>query len=377
MNKVYDVVVIGGGAIGTSIAWRVGQSGRSVLLLERSKVGREASSAAAGMLGAQLEVNSPGPFFHLCLESRDRYDKFAEELLAETGIDVQLVKNGILHLAHDEEEAESLKHRLHWQGKTGARGEWWDSSSIAAEEPHLGPTSGGAFLPDDSNISASLLTRALRVAAQNFIDVQEETEVLGIRPGKDGVQVNTTLRTYAANQVVIASGAWAQPFLESLGVPFRVYPVKGQMMAVRPRSGTGLRHTVFSQHAYLVPKQDGSIIVGATEDHQAGFNHDVTVDALAYLAASLERIAPGLKDAVFEQSWTGLRPGSASALPVIGPVPGRENIILAAGHFRNGILLSPVTADMVLAALNQEPWKDTWQSFLPEQLPAMQKTVLH
>lgn len=367
-KKFYDVIVVGGGAIGASIAWRLGQSGRSVLLLERAKVGSEASRAAAGMLGAQLEVNAPGPFFHLCIESRARYQDFARELLQETGIDVQLVNNGILHLANHAEEREQLMERLNWQQAIGARGQWWDTSRVAEVEPSLCATEGAVFLPDDGNISAPLLTKALRAAVYQRVEVLEDSDVRTIENLPDGARVITAEQVYEAAHVVVAAGAFAKPFLEQLGIVFHVYPVKGQMMSVRPRAGRRLRHTIFSQHAYLVPKADGSIVVGATEDHHSGFNRDVTVDAIAYLAAALERIAPDLKDAVFEDAWTGLRPGSASALPVIGPVPGAENVILAAGHFRNGILLAPVTADMVLANLNHEPWKDTWRSFLPEQL---------
>lgn len=377
MNKVYDVIVVGAGAIGATIAWRLGQQGQSVLLLDRAKVGSEASGAAAGMLGAQLEVNEPGPFFHLCLESRELYSGFADDLLNETDIDVQLVSNGILHLAQTEAEVSGLQERLRWQSATGARGEWWNPARVAFEEPSLCATKGAAFLPDDSNISAPLLTRALGVAVHRRIDVLEDTEVTGIRDLGDGVHVHTLLDTYSASQVVIAAGAFAGPFLQELGVPFRVYPVKGQMLSMRPRGGAGLRHTIFSQHTYLVPKRDGTIIVGATEDHQAGFNRDLTVDALAYLGKAIETIAPGLKDAVFERSWTGLRPGSGSTLPLIGPVPGQEHIILAVGHFRNGILLAPITAEMVLRTLNHQPWKPSWQNFLPERVPDMPKARLH
>lgn len=367
LSTSYDVIVVGGGVIGASVAWRLGQSGRRVLLLERGRIGGEATRAAAGMLGAQLEVGEPGPFFHLCIESRRAYRAFAEELLDDTGVDVQLAHNGILHLASGEDEVAALQDRLSWQRDAGVRGDWWTAAEVQRSEPMVGRNLGAAFLPDDGNISAPLLARALGIAAAQRTEVVEGAEVHAIVPSPESVRVDTHHHSYVAEHVVVAAGAWSKPFLNQVGFDFPVYPAKGQMMSILPRRGHGLRHTVFSQHAYLVPKRDGTIVVGATEDHQSGYNRDVTVDALAYLAAALERIAPGLKDAAFEAAWMGHRPASPNGFPVIGPVPGNSRVMVAAGHFRNGVVLAPITAEMVAAHLDQQAWSTTWQAFLPEQ----------
>jgi len=365
VRNVYDVIVVGGGVVGASSAWRLAQSGRRVLLLERRKIGSEASGAAAGMLGAQLEVGSPGPFYHLCIESRNKYPNFAEALLDETGIDVQLVQNGILRLAYNSGEVNELEKQRAWQTEVGCRAQWWNEDTLTAAEPTLAASLGALLLPDDGNLSAPLLTQALGVAAVRNVEVMEDTEVQRITPSAQQVRVDTVLASYVAEHVVIAAGAWAKVFLSQVGVASHIYPVKGQMMAIRPRHGMRLHHTVFSRHAYLVPKRDGTIVVGATEDHHAGFNRDVTVGNMAFLTSALERMAPGLNDSIVVRSWTGLRPGSPTGLPLIGPVPGTDRVILAAGHFRNGILLAPITAEMILKVLSREVWPEVWRAFLP------------
>ncbi|MCF8564024.1 glycine oxidase ThiO [Alicyclobacillus tolerans] len=365
MSTTYDVIVIGGGAVGSTAAWRLAQSGRKVLLLEQTKLGSEASSAAAGMLGAQLEVAENGPFFQLCIQSRDMYDDFLRELYEESGIDAQLTRNGIVQVAFSQADVDQLQTRMQWQTAAGHRAFWWTKDQLAAKEPALAPALGGLLLPDDGNIMAPLLAQAAGVAAKRRATVMEGTEVISIDAHPDGVAVTSNRGTHYAQHVVVAAGAWAKKLLADVGVQFPVYPVKGQMCRIRPRSDAGLKHTVFANHFYLVPKRDGSIVVGATEEHDAGFNRDVTTTGIEQLLAAVRRIAPQLTDSAFEDSWIGLRPGSPTGLPAIGPLPGNPNVVLAAGHFRNGILLSPVTAQMIVDALDGAAWPKHWRPFLP------------
>lgn len=363
--SVYDVIVIGGGVIGATSAWRISQSGRRVLLLDRGQLGKEASSAAAGMLGAQLEVSEPGPFFQLCMESRALYQAFVAELLEVSGIDAQLTHNGILQIAFTETEVQLLQKKMHWQQAQGARCIWWDSTSVPSQEPVLANSLGGLFLPEDSNVYAPLLTRALRVAAMKTCTVMEGVPVTGITAHPTGTfTVRTPIASYASDSVVIAAGAFAMPFLQSLQLPVSIHPVKGQMLAIRPRHGQRLTRTIFNDHVYLVPKRDGSIVVGATEDAHAAFNREVTIDGLSYLLKHLERMAPGLRDAEFIHTWTGLRPGSAQGEPRIGEVPTYPGLHIALGHFRNGILLAPVTANMIVQSLNHQQFPAHWQAFM-------------
>lgn len=364
----FDVIVIGGGAIGSTIAWRLGQTGRKVLLLERGQLGCEASSAAAGMLGAQLEVKQAGPFYQLCLESRSMYPSFASELLEETGIDIQYVANGILHLATSEIEAAMLRDRLKWQTSHGGTAEWMNASTVQELEPVLSSVHGALFLSDDGNVYAPHVARASGVAAKKRATVVEGADVKSIEPAPDHVTVRTGTDVFRANHVVVAAGAWADEVLQGAHTKFGIAPVKGQLCSIRSTDGRGLTKTIFSDDVYLVPKLGGSIVVGATEEHNAGFNRTVTIDALHTLMSAVRRIAPGLADAQFEKAWIGLRPNSSTGLPAIGPTSNHPRVHVAVGHFRNGILLAPITARMVVAGIDEQPYPALWEAFTPAHM---------
>ncbi len=365
MQNTYDVIVIGGGAIGCAIAWQVARSGRRVLLLERGQLGGEASSAAAGMLGAQLEVGAPGPLYHLCMESRSLYRGFADELFEETGIDVQYTDNGILRLPVSEQEANELKACMAWQIQSGGQAQWLSESEISELEPAVVAAHGGLLLPKDGNVCAPLLARALGAAAMKYADVVEGADVTNIVFRSSNVKVETPNAAYNAEQVVVAAGAWADKVLQPTGVQFGISPVKGQIFSFRPTEGAKLTRTVFRDHAYLVPKRDGTIVMGATEEHESGYNRHVTVSALSHLFSSLSLIAPALSKSKFERAWIGFRPKSKYLTPVIGSIPWNQRLIVAVGHFRNGILLTPVTAKIILSQLNQETPGDVWSAFVP------------
>ncbi|GEO24959.1 glycine oxidase [Alicyclobacillus acidoterrestris] len=365
MRNLFDVIVIGGGAIGMTSAWRLAQTGRRVLLLEQGQLGGEASSAAAGMLGAQLEVSEPGAFYQLCLESRALYAQFVDELFSLTGIDAQLSHNGILQMAFDATHVTALKSRMRWQIDHGARAEWLDADEVKRQEPHLAKALGALLLPDDSNVNTPLLMRALAAAVKQICQVCEGSHVTDIEHQKtgDGYVVKTATGSYWGESVVVAAGAWSQRLLEPFSTPCAIRPVKGQLAAIRPRQGLAIRHTIYSAPVYLVPKRDGTIVVGATEEREAGYNRDVTIDALTTLFTAVARMAPGLRDAIFERTWMGLRPGSPNGQPWIGEVAGAPGLHVAVGHFRNGILLAPVTAKMVVQSVSREPWPARWQPF--------------
>jgi glycine oxidase len=366
MSRGYDTIVLGGGAIGCTVAWRLAQAGRRVLLLERGRIGGEASGAAAGMLGAQLEVGAPGPFYELCLESRGMYPAFAAALLEETGIDIQYVHNGILQIALRPEEAEALRRAMAWQTAQGERAEWMDPQDIGALEPDAAPGLGGVLLPDDGNVAAPLLMRALARAVHRRCEVREGAEVTAILPEPGSVRLRTAEDEFSADTLVVAAGAWAGRFVSDLGIDFAIRPVKGQLLAVRPRAGHGITRTLHTDEVYLVPKRDGTVVVGATEEHGAGYNRDLTADAMLHLLQGLRRAAPGLADAVFDRAWIGLRPGSPKGEPLLGPVPEHPNVHLAVGHFRNGILLSPVTGAILAASVAGEAWPERWRPFSVE-----------
>lgn len=365
MPTHFDVIVVGGGAIGSAIAWRLGQTGRHVLLLEKKTVGAEASSAAAGMLGAQLEVAEPGAFYQLCLESRALYPSFADELREETGIDIQYARNGILRLIRSATDVSEAKATIAWQADGGERAEWLSGDEVARLEPGLASALGAIWLPDDGNVSAPALVRALGVAASKVATVVEGTDVVDVRTTPEYARVRTRTETYTADQVVVAAGAWADELLRTNGIRFGIQPVKGQLFALRPRDGIHLTRTAVDGHLYIVPKQDGSLLVGATQEPDAGFDRDVTILGLNSLFEALKKTAPGLVDARFERAWVGLRPVSAAGRPAIGEIPNRPRLHVAVGHFRNGILLTPLTARMVTHYLVGGRPVSRWSTFLP------------
>ena len=364
MTAGYDVVVVGGGAIGMASAWRLAQAGMKVLVVDKGRLGGEASSAAAGMLGAQLEAHRPGPFYELCRESRALYPTYVAELLEFTGIDAQLVQNGILQLAYTEADATLLHERAYWQRQAGDSAVWMDASEVQAAEPVIRPVYGGLFLPDDGNVSAPRLVKALAKAVGMSCDVREGSPVSAISPETGGTFVVTTATDrFHADKVLLTAGAWSSSLLRPLGYTWEIQPVKGQMLSIRPPFGVSLRRTVYVGGTYLVPKRDGTVVVGATEERDAGFNRDVTIGAISALSEALREIAPGFSHAEFLQSWTGLRPGSPDGEPRIGELPGLPGLMIAIGHFRNGILLSAVTAQMVAAAATGRGWPERWQPF--------------
>ncbi|MDI9259464.1 glycine oxidase ThiO [Alicyclobacillus sendaiensis] len=366
--RAYDAVVVGGGAIGMASARALAGEGLSVAVIDRGRLGGEASSAAAGMLGAQLEAHAPDAFYALCRESRAMYSNFAAALLEETGIDVEWVENGILQLARSEGVAAALRERMRWQRAAGDEAVWLDPAEVRALEPATADDVLGAlYLPRDGNVHAPRLSAALRACVAGLCDVYEGEEVVAVERAGAGWRVRGARDVYAADRVVLAAGAWASPFLRALGIPLEVRPVKGQMLALRPPRGAALRRTVYDAGTYLVPKRDGTVVVGATEEPDAGYDKRNTVDGLAALAAKALGAVPGLRGGEWVRAWSGLRPRltGEAADPVIGPWPGAEGIILAVGHFRNGVLLAPITGRIVAsAALGREP-EDLWLPFWP------------
>ncbi|MCL6489937.1 MAG: glycine oxidase ThiO [Alicyclobacillus mali] len=367
--RAYDVVVVGGGAIGMASARALAREGLSVAVVDRGRLGGEASSAAAGMLGAQLEAHAPDAFYALCRESRAMYPKFSAALLEEAGIDVEWVENGIVQLARSEGAATQLKERMNWQRAAGDEAVWLEPEEVRELERGVaGDVLGALYLPRDGNVHAPRLSAALRACVASACDVYEGEEVLRVERDGEHWRVRGAREVYAADGVVVAAGAWASPLLRALGVALEVRPVKGQMLAVRPPRGAGLRRTVYDAGTYLVPKRDGTVVIGATEEPDAGYDKRNTVDGLAALAARALDAVPGLRGGEWLRAWSGLRPRLAgeSADPLIGPWPGAEGLVLAVGHFRNGVLLAPITGRIVAsAALGRAP-EDLWLPFWPQ-----------
>ena len=349
-----DVAIVGGGVIGCAVAHALAKAGTRVVVLERDRIAAEASSAAAGMLAPLAEGTTAGPFLDLALASLSRFAPLAEELRGATGMDIELLMPGLLRLALDYAEAAAYQAGLAWQRELGLPLRWLDPVEVLALEPLVTRDVRGAVYSEaELQVNPPRLTEALaRAAAKLGAEFRLGAVVRGLlRDGERVVGVRLADDELRAGHVVLAAGAWAAACGDWLGVPLPVEPVKGQMLAVSMPPGSAaprgaLYHTLYASNGYVVPKADGSIYVGATVE-RAGYDRRVTVAGIGKLLALLPRIAPSLSDATFVRAWAGLRPGTPDHLPILGPVPGLEGISLATGHYRNGILLAPITGELI------------------------------
>ena len=353
-NDKYDVIVAGGGVIGLAIARELRKNGvRKIAIVERGNIGREASFAAAGMLAPQAETDRPGTFFRFCMESNRLFPEFAAELQDETGIDIELDQTGTLYLALDEKAEDDADIRLEWQKAAGLSVERLSASEVRSLEPALSPEVRSALLfPGDGQVENRLLLSALAGYADlNGVELLENRRVEGlVLDGRRTVGVDTAAGKIFADTVVLATGAWTS-LIEVAGsrLPFAVRPIRGQMICFATRRRM-LHHVVYGKDIYLVPRADGRILAGATVE-DVGFRKDVTDEAVNDLRASASRTLPRLDSLDIADRWSGLRPCSPDSLPVLGAFDGIEGVHIATAHYRNGILLSPLTAKLIAAAL--------------------------
>lgn len=352
-----DVIIVGGGVIGCSIALRLTQAGLRVSLIEKGRIGSEASRAAAGMLSPQGESQSPGPFFDLCLRSRALYRDFAQELLDLSGVDPEYKDEGTLAVVFDHENLEERTAWARWQRNAGLPIEFVAADELRRLEPAIAESASTAiFLPQEHQIENRRLMDALEIAIRNAgVEILEGTEVISITRQSDRVTgVEITNGRIDAGTVIVAAGTWSSALLQPLGLDIKVVPAKGQMVAVKP-DVCPITRVLHSHSVYVVPRRDGRILIGATVEH-TGFKKAVTVAAVNSLLNAALELVPALADSEVVETWCGLRPDTLDHLPILG-FGGPENLLLATGHYRNGILLAPVTATLLTTTLttNREP----------------------
>lgn len=366
-----DVVIVGGGLIGCALAAELAARGRSVTVLERAEPGTEASGAAAGMLTPQSEARARDAFFELGLESRELYPAWARGLAEETGVDVGYRKTGLLHCRF-ETDAMPAAQTFAWQHAAGL-------PVLARRREDLVAEAGGrispevrdaALFPDEAAVDPRRLTRAAWLSAvRRGAVVRTGTAVLGFRIEKGICRgVDTESGPVEAGTIVDAAGAWAA-FEGRLPLPLPVEPVRGQIVELS-LPGQLLETIVASDDVYLVPRPDGTVLLGSTAE-RVGFQKAVTAEAVARLIAAATRLVPALGQARFVTAWSGLRPGTPDGLPVLGGSPV-EGLFFAAGHFRNGILLAPATARILADLLTGGPPRDLSAFSIERFAPALQ-----
>ncbi len=347
-----DVVIVGAGVMGCSIARRLAQRGRSVRVLERSIPGAEASSVAAGILAPLVEHEEAGPMRALGVLSRELHAAWSEALRDETGLDVGFVRSGVMEVALDDASAARLESSLHARGE---RFERLDGRLARAREPAISEEVRIAIdLPDEAQVEPKVLLRALALSAERAgARFSSGVSVRGLRiRGERVVGVETDDGLVPCAHAIVAAGSWTSlvPGLSTAHAR-AVRPVRGQLLHVELR-GPICRRIVFGDGAYVVPRRDGRVVCGATSE-EAGFAKEVTLAGVLDVGARAVRLVPGLASARFAVPDVSFRPASSDGLPLVGPA-GPEGLWLATGHFRNGVLLAPATAELVSAMVSGE-----------------------
>lgn len=346
------VAIIGAGAIGLGIAWRLAQRGLKVTVFDKGEAGRGATHAAAGMLAACSEAE-PGEeaLVKLGRASQEAWPEFARELEAASGLSVDLRREGTLLVALTADDQARLTHDLAFQQSLGLPIEWISAGAARKREPHLGTRLAGAlWSPADWQADNRKLAAALRVAAERAgVTLREHAEVKrivgeGARATGVGLADGTDV---AADHVLLAAGAWSRQ-IEGIPAASRppVRPIKGQMIALRmdPRAPL-ITHVVWAPGIYMVPRLDGRLLLGATVEEK-GFDAEMTAGGVLTLLEAAWRAVPAIEELPIAEMWVGYRPGSRDDAPILGAGP-LDGLSYATGHHRNGILLAPVTADLM------------------------------
>lgn len=362
MERHADVVVVGGGVIGLTTAYFLAREGVRVVVLDQGAAGREASWAGAGILPPGDLVGATTAFDRLRALSFSLFSELSQELQAATGVDNGYFRCGGLDFLGAQGDLDE-----EWHG-VGVDREHLDASAARELEPALGPDLGPALhLPDLCQLRNPRHLRALLEACRKLgVEVQESQEVVDWERRENRIVAAVTPRTnFPGGRFLIAGGAWSGRLLASIHGPLDIRPIRGQIVLLKTASPP-IRRVVLWGSRYLVPRPDGRILTGSTEE-DAGFDKRTTAAGVASLLALATRLVPALENAEVERTWAGLRPGSPDGLPYLGRVPGWDNLFVAAGHFRAGIQLSPGTAQLMKQAILDQPTTLPLTPYSPER----------
>lgn len=361
-----DVLIVGGGVIGMAIAESLATEGLTVRVLEAEGVGSGASGAAAGMLAplSELAGSLDSPLSSLGVKSLQSFASLCARLRDETGIDPEFEASGVLHVATGEAELTALVNlhretaaRVDEDAKVSAAAdfEWVEATELRDYAAGLDASAlGGLFSPHEAHLRPPLLVRALEIAGrERGVHIDTGVRVHGLlKEGDRVVGVDSSAGTIHAGTTLVSAGAFTPALLRSVSDwsgRIAIEPVRGQILSLEAPLPS-MKTICWAGEAYLVPKRDGSWVVGATQE-RVGFDRRVTAEGVAWLLERARSLFPILAEASFGRAWAGLRPVSEDGLPWIGAVPDCDGLFVAAGHGRNGVLLSPITAKLVTDAL--------------------------
>ncbi|MEA2640441.1 MAG: glycine oxidase [Chloroflexota bacterium] len=365
IDRIPDVLVVGGGLIGCSIAYALACEGAKVTVVERAGIGAEASSAAAGILAPRAHATE-GALFPFAMASHARYPAWIAAIREETPLDVEYIRSGVLHVAITDAEGRLLRERADRLRADGHDVTWLEPFDVLSHEPALNARiRGGMFDVDAYHVNPSRLTQAVaQAAARHGVHFVLGGEVQGIG-GSAGraTAVRTATGAISGDHIVLATGAWMATAGDWLGMAIPIAPARGQILALSAMPSP-IQTIIWGEAAYLLPRFDGSIVLGATVEH-VGFDRRLTASGINWLLEQIPALCPVLRNATFLRAWTGFRPMAPDELPIIGRAPGWDNVTIATGHHRNGITLAPITAELVARLVLHEESDQLIEPFRP------------
>jgi len=337
-----DILIVGGGIIGMLTARELVLAGMKVTIVEQGEAGHESSWAGGGIVSPLYPWRYSEPVTALATWGQAFYPKLIDEMHAETGLDAELVQNGLLML--DDEQGEAVR----WSKEHQLNLQLIDNKAILELEPELSPSllteNNAIWMPEVRQVRNPRLVKVtkkyLLKQGVNFVEQTEVTRLLEQSGKVTGV--TSSAGDILADKVLIAGGAWSANLLKNIEIDISVEPVKGQMILFKATPDK-IKRITLSKDRYIIPRKDGRVLVGSTLEH-TGFDKTITSAAREELMDEAFRIIPCLKDAEVEHHWAGLRPGSTNGIPYICAIPETEGCYLNAGHYRNGVVLAPASA---------------------------------
>jgi len=338
---VQSVAIVGAGIIGCAIARALAARGVACAVFDDRPVGGGATRASAGMLAPYVEAHERGPLLDLCVRSLDLYDAWIDDVRRESGVEVEYRRIGTLEIAFDEDHAAEFRSRA--RGESPVIRTWLDAAAARRAHPALAPIAGGLFTPTHGYVSAPNLASALAAAAERHGAAFRRSAVQAIAPHGSSLRVTAAEGTVDADSVVLAAGAWTNRIAGIDTPPLR--PVRGQLLQLGSH-GRPVSTILWGPDCYVVPRADGSLLVGATVEN-VGFDERTTAAGIRALRDAASRLLPESAGAPLLDARAGLRPAAPDDLPVIGPDTNLAGLVHAAGHYRNGVLLAPITATLI------------------------------
>lgn len=358
-----DVLILGGGVVGSACAREMARSGRSVVVVEPGGTAGQGWQAAAGLLSPQVEAGADDQYFQIGLAGREYYRVAREELERATHVSIGLELGGIVQLASSEEEEGQLRERVAFQRQHGLYCDWLSPEEVSERWPRLAPSHGALFAPEDGALDPTRLVEAL-VADGTRLGVRRvEDRITAIEMAGHRIIKARGSDSYYFGEIILAAGAWSGR-ITGLPRPVSVEPVRGQIVAL-PRPAGFPDLIAFGRGHYLLTRRD-EVLCGSTMEH-VGFMPEVTEAGMAGIRQTVGRLCPELADLEPIRSWAGLRPGTPDGLPIIGREPRAPNLWYATGHGRNGILLAGVTGDVLRQLMDGEATMEGISAFRPER----------